>query len=345
MSGEKRKKINSVIIFSVLAFALFILVIFDFLHKETVTTEKYTVAMGTVVTQKILSDKEENAVCDEIASLIDSLENRISRHKESSEIYLLNKNNTVSLSGELGDILKRSQEIYNLSVGAFDITVGKLTSLWNIGQENADVPSQKEIDKALPFVDGSKVRIEGEKAFTKKGQAVDLGAVGKGLACDEIREYLEKTDISGAVISVGGSILLYGENNGGKWNVGIRDPNGESGDYMGTLTLESCCISTSGDYERVLRKDGKTYHHILDPKTGYPAQSGLKSVTIVCENGFLSDALSTACFVLGLEKGRELLEKENAEAVFITDENEIFVTDGLKNCFSLTSDAYNLAGE
>ena len=128
--------------------------------------------------------------------------------------------------------------------------------------------------------------------------------------------------------------MLFGQSK--KINVGIRNPRGEANDYMGILSLKDCCISTSGDYEKVLTVNGKKYHHILNPKTGYPAESGLMSVTIVCDSGLLSDALSTACFVMGYEKSLPLLKEFDAEAVFITHDNYVFVTNGLKDKFQLS---------
>ena len=149
---------------------------------------------------------------------------------------------------------------------------------------------------------------------------LDLGAVGKGIACDVVQDYLKKQkEVSGAVIAVGGSILLYGSKaDGSDWNVAVQNPRGQDGEAMGVLSLSGTTnVSTSGDYEKYFMQDGKRYHHILDPSTGYPADSGLISVTIVSDSGLLSDGLSTACFVLGKEKGEKLLETYGAEGVFI----------------------------
>ena len=172
---------------------------------------------------------------------------------------------------------------------------------------------------------------------------LDLGAVGKGIACDVVQDYLKKQkEVSGAVIAVGGSILLYGSKaDGSDWNVAVQNPRGQDGEVMGVLSLSGTTnVSTSGDYEKYFMQDGKRYHHILDPSTGYPADSGLISVTIVSDSGLLSDGLSTACFVLGKEKGEKLLETDGAEGVFIDQNKKVTVTKGLKDKFTILNKEY-----
>ena len=172
---------------------------------------------------------------------------------------------------------------------------------------------------------------------------LDLGAVGKGIACDVVQDYLKKQkEVSGAVIAVGGSILLYGSKaDGSDWNVAVQNPRGQDGEAMGVLSLSGTTnVSTSGDYEKYFMQDGKRYHHILDPSTGYPADSGLISVTIVSDSGLLSDGLSTACFVLGKEKGEKLLEIYGAEGVFIDQNKKVTVTKGLKDKFTILNKEY-----
>lgn len=172
---------------------------------------------------------------------------------------------------------------------------------------------------------------------------LDLGAVGKGIACDVVQDYLKKQkEVGGAVIAVGGSILLYGSKaDGSDWNVAVQNPRGQDGEAMGVLSLSGTTnVSTSGDYEKYFMQDGKRYHHILDPSTGYPADSGLISVTIVSDSGLLSDGLSTACFVLGKEKGQKLLETCGAEGIFIDQNKKVTVTKGLKDKFTILNEEY-----
>lgn len=173
---------------------------------------------------------------------------------------------------------------------------------------------------------------------------LDLGAVGKGIACDVAQNYLkQQKEVSGAVIAVGGSILLYGSKaDETNWNVAVQNPRGQDGEAMGVLSLSGTTnVSTSGDYEKYFMQNGKRYHHILDPSTGYPAESGLISVTVVSDNGLLSDGLSTACFVLGKEKGQKLLETYGAEGIFIDQNKKVTVTKGLKDKFTILNEEYS----
>ena len=176
---------------------------------------------------------------------------------------------------------------------------------------------EKEIKEALKTVGTDKVQAQGHTLTASEGTLLDFGAIGKGFACDLIHTYLQETDINGAVISVGGSIVAFGDYNkkGDKWRIAITHPR-KADEYLGVISLDEGFVSTSGDYERYFEKDGKRYHHIFDAETGYPSESGLVSVTVVCDNGLLSDALSTACFVLGKDEGMKLAEKYGASAVF-----------------------------
>lgn len=310
--------------------------------KSTPEISKSGIAMGTVVTQKLIGKSAEEAA-EKILDKINEIETEsLSWRIKSSDIYNINTHagNTVAVNGKTPDWLQQSLKVCKSSSGAFDITVGKLTALWGIGGENARVPEQAEINVSLSAVGYGKVEINGGEILIAKGQSLDLGAVGKGIACDEAYQVLEMYGIKSAIISVGGSILLFGKN---EVNVGIRNPRGEANDYMGILSLKDCCVSTSGDYEKVLTVDGKNYHHILNPKTGYPSDSGLMSVTIVCKSGLLSDALSTACFVLGYEKSLPLLKEYDAEAVFITREKSVYATDGLTGRFEIKDAAYTIS--
>ena len=226
------------------------------------------------------------------------------------------------------------------------MSIGALVSLWDIDAhaqesyvdktEGYRLPGEAEIKEALSCSGFSKIERKDNSFLLPEGMVLDLGAVGKGLACDDILSYLEgQADVKAAVISVGGSILTYGEKpDGTAFKVAITDPF-DTGAYCGYLTLAgNWFVSTSGDYERFVEVDGKRYHHILNPATGYPAESGVKSVTILSKNGMISDALSTACFVLGEEKGRLLADKYGVEALFISEDGNISMTEGMQEYFT-----------
>ena len=212
------------------------------------------------------------------------------------------------------------------SRGAFDITIAPLSLLWNF-DEDPSLPSVEDILYFQQYVGYENVSLNqgGRRAHLDLEEcAVDLGAAGKGAACDAAMEAYKEYNVTHAVIAVGGSV----------------GPNRDGA--LGVLHLVGGFISTSGSYEKYFEENGVMYHHILDPETGYPAESGLVSVTIVADSGALSDALSTACFVLGYEESLSLLEHYGAEAVFVTEQNEIFVTEGLTERFELSAAGYSL---
>lgn len=302
----------------------------------------YSFAMGTSVSVSLYGAQDtEYAKIEQAIKDLD--EQEISWRQEGSVLYKLNHTYTAGEAAEVSDTLHLAlTQAYNIcrdSEGALDITIRPLANLWNIEsatEEDFRVPTDTEIKETLAKTGYEAVTIGTSKnvMISKPDMVLDLGAVGKGFALDIAEQILKEDMVSGGTISVGGSVLVYGEKkDGSAFRVGIRDPQGDAEDMIGYLEFGSdsnTCVSTSGDYEKFIEKDGIRYHHILDRTTGYPAESGLASVTVVCENGLYSDALSTACFVLGYEKSLPLLQKYKAEAVFIDKKNQVTVTDGLK---------------
>ena len=316
------------------------------MESETITDT----AMGTDCSVRVYGSQ---GTAREIMDMLSEIEvTYLSWRKEGSDLYTLNQRG----AGKDGwkpeqwtyGYLEKVLELSEKSGGAFDPTLGAVSALWNLGTDSPYIPKKAEIDKLLENTGWENIRMEDKTVYLDSGVQLDLGAVGKGIGCDEARKLLEKTDAQAAVVAVGGSIQLYGEKADQKpWKVGITNPRKEDGEaYLGILTLDgTCSVSTSGDYEKYVIEDGIRYHHILNPETGYPADSGLISVTIVSEDGWLGDGLSTACFVLGYEKSKELLEEYGAEAVFVTADKDVLVTDGLKEAFELTDEAYQLKEE
>ncbi len=315
---------------------------------------QYGFSMGTSISATLYGENVQLHF-QTIMEKLDSLDNDyISWRNSDSELSRLNSQYVVDekypLSELLYEALDLSWNICKDSKGALDITIRPLAQVWNIEEANSNdfyVPDMADIKEALSKVGYEKLcfwenesgneTIEGYISIKEENMIIDLGATGKGYALDILKEWLVDSDIEGACISVGGSVLVYGsKDDGSDWKVGIRDPQGASDEMIGYLEFSAgsnICVSTSGDYEKYFLVDGVRYHHILDRVTGKPADSGLTSVTVVCENGLVSDALSTACFVLGYEDALELLEKYNAEAVFIDKEKNIILTDGLENIF------------
>lgn len=303
-----------------------------------------TFSMGSYVQQTVYgADKEEAARL--AANAVAELEDLISWRKGESDVALLNEkagDEFVSLDPRTEEVLSVCLDVCEASGGAFDVTIAPVSRLWNF-DEDPHVPDSAMIEKFVQYVDYTTFSLldDGTAALRKYNTALDMGAVGKGAACDEAVKSYAESGVSRAIVAVGGSVGVYGEKPFAKpWTIAVRDPAGDGS--LGTLAIFDGFVSTSGSYEKCFTEDGVTYHHLLDPQTGYPAESGLVSVTVKSSGGALSDALSTACFVLGLDKSLPVLEKFGAEAIFITEDDEIFVTKGLSEAFSLSLDAYRL---
>lgn len=331
--------------------------------QQTKCEKSIDTAMGTVISQTVYvtensatttNGKTDNKITDDVLQKLNDLEqNELSWRLDSAEVAQINAaagEGQIQVSPAMADWLERCQQISEQTGGAFDVSIGRLSRLWDIdtwaaadNPQDYELPGQEEIAQALTTAGWQKIGLEqqadGALVSIPAEMQLDLGAVGKGVALDEICGILEeRPEVSGAVISVGGSILTYGSKpEGGAWQIAVTDPLDPS-QSVGILTLEGgYCVSTSGDYERYVEVDGVRYHHILDPRTGSPARSDVAGVTIVTKDGFLSDALSTACFVLGSEEGQKLLEKYDAEGLFIDHEGTITMTEGMQQYFHLSN--------
>ncbi len=317
-------------------------IVYDWVVSKTVTDDFF--AMDTTVSVRYTGRVQQDEI-DRIRAAVLHLDTDVlSRTSEKSEIAAVNRGHGGTVDRQTAAWLQTLRELENKSGYAFTADLGALTELWGIGTENERVPDDDEIRAVLAHI--KKWNVDGTKVTVDDGAILDLGAVGKGIACDEIKNGLQKTKAKKAIAAVGGSVLLYAKDPNAVFRVGIRDPRGEVNDYAAILTAGSGCISTSGSYERVFTApDGKAYHHIFDPATGRPARSGLQSVTVLCDSGLLSDALSTACFVLGCEKSVGLLQAYGAKAVFITEDDRVLTVGDLAGRLELTAERYAFAGE
>ncbi len=341
-NADNKKKVNKKTLVGVVLCAVILLciVLADFAQSRSEYSST-TIAMGTVVNFRLFGSDGKQTELGLKENLTETEEALLSWRKENSDIYRVNasSDNAVSVSRETVDIIATALEVSKKCGGVFDITVGNLTKLWDFGGDNQRLPAEDEISKAMETVNYASVKITDTTIITANGQSLDLGAIGKGAACDRIRNYLSTTRTDSAVISVGGSLLLYGNRS---FNIGIVNPENDK-ESMSTLRLSDICVSTSGNYEKFFVEDGKTYHHILNAETGYPAGSSLSSVTVVCESGTLSDALSTACYILDYNDSLALLNEFDAEAVFVFKDKTVRVTDGLRDKFTLTDESFVMA--
>lgn len=295
-------------------------------------------AMDTFVSAKVKGFAAKDAAGG-ISTLVRELDSKqLSRYTSGSEISRINSEAETVLSDEMRDYITELLEVGKMSGGKFDIALGAVSDLWSFN-DSPRVPSTDELTEALSRSGSDKLSLSGNTLTRADGCIVDLGSAGKGIALDKVKSYLSDKKISSAVVSVGGSVLLYGK---GSFNVGVRDPWGEAGRSVMTVRLGAGCVSTSGSYERCFEQGGKRYHHILDPDTGLPVENGLVSVTVISDSGLLSDALSTACFVLGAEGGAKLAAKYGCEAIFITEDKKVICTDGIKPNVTVLADGYTV---
>ena len=304
------------------------------LFFKTGEDSKTDVAMGTVITVKAYGRHTSEGV-ESAVTAVKNLDSLISKTAGNSDISKINADSSATVNEKTVSVINKTLDVCKDSAGALDVTVGNLSEMWDVGGDNQRVPSDEELQKGLSFVGYQNIKISGNSVSVPAGVHLDLGASGKGAGADEAVWALKNTKgVSGAVVSVGGTVGVFGKNpNSDHWGVGVRKPERDNTGYIAVIKLyKDSFVSTSGSYEKYFESDGKTYHHILSPFTGCPAESGLKSVTVVTyDSGVYADSLSTACFVLGYEKSLALLEKYSADAFFIMDDGSVKMTDGIKD--------------
>lgn len=318
-----------------------------FAKEDTFVYTKTDFAMDTVVSQTLYTVGED--ITEEVVLTLKEVEEELlSWTQESSQIYQLNQNagGPQQISDKLAGYLKQILQLSKDSDGAMDPTMGQVIRLWDIDGEDPHIPDEKSLEQLLDNVGYEKVSLKEDQVTMPEGMTLDLGAAGKGIGCDEIQKVLDTySEISGAIVNLGGSsVMTYKEKpDGSLWQIAVTDPRDTQGDYLGVVALSGTeFLSTSGDYEKYFIEDNVRYHHILDPDTGYPAQNGLTSVTVVCKSGLEADALSTACFVLGRERAEELLEIYDADGLFVDDSGKVYLTEGMKERFQLLKDTYSI---
>ena len=267
-------------------------------------------AMDTVMDLRLWG-ADAQAGSDQIKAMLNELEQDWSATNEASLLSLLNRGEEVQLTDEQKELLERVKGLSTRTDGAFDPTLGAVSRVWGFYDEQQRVPSDGELAAAM-----------GQELW-------DLGAALKGYAGDRAVAIMEQLGVERAILNFGGNVQTFGTKAGGeKWQIGIQNPDG--GGNLGIISVEgTMSIVTSGDYQRYFEENGVRYHHILDPKTGCPADSGLRSVTVICRDGLTADALSTALFVMGLEKGCEFWrQSDDFEAVFVLTSGQVYATDG-----------------
>ena len=306
-------------------------------------------ALGTVCSIT-LYEENDNFDFNEVFEIITKIENKMSPVIKNSEIDMINTNagsRAVSVSEDTFFVIKEGISYAGLKGSKFDISIGPLVNLWAIGTEYQNVPEPVVIEAAIPLVGSDYISLnEADRSvfLEKEGMAIDLGGIAKGYAADRVKDFLIEKGFTKGIINLGGNVLTFGAKaSGTPWRIGIQDPIDSNGNYIGILEIGEYAVVTSGIYERYFEKNGKRYHHILDPDSGYPIENELLSITIVTSNGISADAYSTVAFSEGLEKGIALLESiPELEGIFITKKNKVYLTTGLQESFTLSSPDFTL---
>lgn len=286
--------------------------------------------MDTIITLTAYVDDED--VLNDALRECGRYDRLLSRTQEDSDVWRINhaEGKPVTVSDDTIRILETAQKISALTDGAFDVTIAPCSTMWDFTSGEAVLPDAEELKAAAEKVDYTKLRIDGNTVTLPEGMMIDLGGIAKGYAADQVKAFLADRGVKSAILSFGGNIVALGLKPGDKpWNVAIRDIDGGPADYMLISKNYGASTVTSGIYERGFDLDGVRYHHLLDSSTGWPVQNELASVTIFSESSMMGDALSTTAFVLGTEKGCELIESlDGIEALFIARDRTVTTTSG-----------------
>ena len=307
---------------------------------EPVSKESYymdTICTISIYDMEDMSKDNAISVIDDAFSMCAEYESYISISMEESDIYKINRagGQPVECHPETIEVIKMGMKAGDLSGGKFDITIGKVTDLWDFTGENPKVPSEESIAEAIEHVDYKQINIEGNTVTMSDPEGeINLGGIGKGFIADKAAELLREKGVTNAIINFGGNIITIGDKMGKPFKIGVELPYSDRSEIAGYVEADDTTLVTSGVYERYFEENGIKYHHILDVQTGYPVENDVVSVTIVAPAGMsgISDGLSTICLLSGSEEGMKIIESvDGVEAVFQTRDGEILQSGGLNN--------------
>ncbi len=298
--------------------------------------------LDTIVTIKIYGHNDASII-QEAFDRIRRLENILSVHIEGSDLWRLKENagkRRISVSKDTITLLEHSLKVSEMSGGLFDVTSGPLINLWDIDPPEGHYPTNKEREEAISLINYKDIEIhkDNNRVYLKRlGMEANLGAIAKGYIADKVKEFLIKEGIESAIINLGGNVLLIGgKPDGSDFSIGVQDPDSLRGEYLGLLNVSDKSVVSSGTYERYFIYKEKAYHHILNPFTGFPQENELKGVCVVSDSSTDGDAFSTTMFLMGKDEGMKMIENmEGMEIIFITRDNELYFSSGLKDIFEL----------
>ncbi|MBU3199031.1 FAD:protein FMN transferase [Clostridium estertheticum] len=334
---------NVLIIIIALIFIILILIFITGNNKKSYIVREFY-SLGTSNQLKVYGKKATKAIEESIIKVCE-IDNKMSVFKEESEISKISinaGNKPQIVSNDTYYVIQKAIKYCTLSEGAFDITIKPIVALWGIGKEGQQIPSGNEVKEKLKIVNYKDIVIDknDRSIFLKnKKQEIDVGGIAKGYAADEVKNVMIKNGIKSALINLGGNILTLGTKiDGTPWSVGIQDPFKTRGEFALTISVINKSVVTSGNYERYFEVEGKRFHHIINPSTGYPSESDIVGATIISDNSIDGDGLSTGVYIMGVQKAIKLIEEiEGVDAILITKSKEIYVTSGMKGKFTITS--------
>lgn len=295
-------------------------------------------AMGSPVNIKVYGERNGDDLCSNAFERISFIDRAFLSHNSiSSSVSTLNANKSIIADKWFVDYINKCIEFSEKS-DCFTLFSGEMKNLWKI-EDGGYIPTDDEIVKSVENLKKSSIKIDGDTVSITNG-LIDLGALGKGTACDEAIEYLKGQKVENVLVTVGGSVGAIGKD---PYKIGVRNPFGGQNDYFAVLNVTDCFISTSGDYEKYFEKDGVRYSHIFDARTGKPVQNDITSVTVVADNGTLSDFLSTAIFCEGIENGLKLADEFQAEVIIVKKDKSVLVTDGLKDKLTINDESFSIS--
>lgn len=314
--------------------------------EDTVSKDGFL--LGTYVVVKMYdSDNEE--ILNKVFDRLKEIEDRMSINIDKSDVSEINNNagiKSVRVHDDVYFVLRKAKEYAEITDGAFEPTIGPLVKLWGIGSKDEKIPTQPEINDSLAQVDYNKLKLlDDNMVFLEDEQMIlDLGGIAKGYAADEAKRILLENGVNSAIIDLGGNVYAVGSKpDGSPWRIAIQSPFETRGNHVGVMPESDISIVSSGDYERYFEENNKRYHHIIDSNTGYPAWNNIAGVSVLSKDSIDGDALSTALFVLGVEKGLRLVEKlEDIDVIYITKDNKIYISSQLKEKFELADEELEL---
>ncbi len=311
-------------------------------RKEKIQTREEFL-MNTI--SKIqLYDTSDTEVLDRVYQRLFDIEKTMSKTIPTSDISRINKNagqDYVRVNKDTYEVIERAFDFAQLTEGSFDPTIGPLVDLWKITESEDSrtwLPDDDEIKRMASLVDYREVDLKnGEVYLRKPNMKLDLGGIAKGYGADEARRIIREQGVESALVDLGGNIYAVGEKpNGDAWKIGIKNPDAGPNDYLGIVSVKDRSVVTSGGYERYFEVGGKVYHHIINPKTGYPATSGIKSVSIISTSSTDGDTLATAVYVMGLDRAKDLIrDLPDIGFILLTDDNVLYISRNLEDKFEL----------